>query len=595
MSKVTKFMKEDLKTIIDGTLLIAKCIPATQTAALLVEQIREAIKKAKHGQAICMFIAKNVEDTQKILEQCENIQVNDVVLKQYLEVLNKIKEYIHSIQHKNSFNIWKKIKHISTAAEYENKCLLLIEELNSIGDKFRLTLQLDTKKDTTEIKENLAQFRKDLHLIAMYHGLASPNSINIRPSDIRDVPTPLKVKKGNVEKKAFITYTQLVAQKCLGSLSCYRENEQKEKERMINMLQLLSDCENVVKFYGILEAQSQLYMIISWCEHGNLEEYMKKNPDLDWSIKLKIAIGIANGLVFCHHRDILHHDVRSHNILLDANICAKLSGFHLSRKDGHETTTIDQIETRWIAPEKLLDKNVPYTKECDIYSFAIVLWEISMQRMPYDELDDLKDPEALVEYANSGNRPQIIDESVIPRSYAKIMKEAWKTEPYKRPSAEIMHRKLATCLEDDYLDLSLNSELQSSFLVVPPVPLQYENSPPPETQLEHYNYKDAINYHKKKQYQNALPIFQRLASEEYMRRAAKHRYTKAAIKFVELQVSEISWLVARKPNKSELLEYLRNEESLIENCEIGTKNELEKKISKLRKIIQSSTGQQNLD
>jgi serine/threonine protein kinase len=96
--------------------------------------------------------------------------------------------------------------------------------------------------------------------------------------------------------------------------------------------------------YGSLEVQNHLYIIIGWCEHGNLEEYLKNCSELDWSIKLKIAVGIANGLVFCHHRDIFHHDIRSHNILLDINMCAKLSGFHLSRKDGQVTTTLDQVK-----------------------------------------------------------------------------------------------------------------------------------------------------------------------------------------------------------------------------------------------------------
>ncbi|CAG8760754.1 19394_t:CDS:2, partial [Gigaspora margarita] len=386
--------------------------------------------------------------------------------------------------------------------------------------------------------------------------------------------------------------------------------------------------------YGTLEKQTKIYMIISWCEHGNLEEYIKNNQDLDWTIKLKIATGIANGLVFCHHRDILHHDVRSYNILLDANICAKLSGFHLSRKEENETTSINQIETKWIAPEKLVDRNTPYTRECDIYSFAIVLWEIAVQKTPYYELKDLKDPVAFAKHVSDGNRPELVDESIIPHNYTKIMKDAWRTEPNKRPSAEIMHKKLATCLEDDCLTTPLNTEFNSSFSVASCIPassenpLLLENLPP----FEHNDFSAAINFHKEKQYQYALPIFQQLASEghakatyylayyyhrgyivkkdkikahkyyqksaelgcydaeydyAYMGRAAKHGYIKAGVKFVELQLSEISWLLARKHNKSELLEYLKREESLVANCKIEIKKELEKKINKLQEIIQS--------
>jgi len=160
---------------------------------------------------------------------------------------------------------------------------------------------------------------------------------------------------------------------------------------------------------------------------------------------------------------------------------------------------------------------------------------------------------------------------------------------------------------------------------------------------ENDSYDDAIKHHRRKQYEKAWPIFRRLASEghgiatyymayyyhyghvvkedkskaliyyrksadlgcrdaeysyavlcladasEYMEKAAKHGYVKAGIKFVELQLSRISWLLAKKTDSSKLLEYLRNEESLIANYETKTKNELEKKIDKLRKIIQTST------
>ncbi|CAG8824807.1 45472_t:CDS:2, partial [Gigaspora margarita] len=182
METMSNFAKENLPTIIGGTLVIAKHIPITSAIASLVDEIQGAINKAKHGQAICKFIARNIEETQKILEQCENIQLNDDVLEQYKGVLKKIKDYVNSIQQNN---FWKKIKLISTAAEFESKCMLLIEELNAIGDHFKLTLQLDTKKDTIEIKKSLIQFGKDLRLMAINHGLSS-TSIKIKPSDIHD-------------------------------------------------------------------------------------------------------------------------------------------------------------------------------------------------------------------------------------------------------------------------------------------------------------------------------------------------------------------------------------------------------------------------
>src|SRR6185312_17293096 len=93
----------------------------------------------------------------------------------------------------------------------------------------------------------------------------------------------------------------------------------------------ISICFTILSI-GTLQDGGSLYMITQWCENGNLEDYLTNTPaNLDWSIKLNIATGIANGLVFCHDREVLHHDLRSHNILLDDRLCPKLSGFQLSR------------------------------------------------------------------------------------------------------------------------------------------------------------------------------------------------------------------------------------------------------------------------
>jgi len=96
--------------------------------------------------------------------------------------------------------------------------------------------------------------------------------------------------------------------------------------------------------FGIYQSSGNLHLITEWCEHGNLEEYLARNLELDWNIKISIATDIANGLVFCHDRDILHHDIRTSHILLDAHLSAKLSYFELARKEGESSNNMDQID-----------------------------------------------------------------------------------------------------------------------------------------------------------------------------------------------------------------------------------------------------------
>lgn len=244
----------------------------------------------------------------------------------------------------------------------------------------------------------------------------------------------------------------------------------------------------------------------------------------------------------------------------------------------------------------------------------------------------MNDPEEFVKHVKSGKRPEPVDESVIQPSYAEIMKNAWETESTERPSAEVIYKKLSACLEDYYLaPPSDNDSNDDSFVTT-----SYESPP------NNDSFDDAMNHHKRKQYEKALPIFQRLASighgnatyyiayyyyrgyggleknkskaldnyrksadlgchdaeyyyavfcladaSEYMERAAKHGYVKAGIKFVELQLSKISWLLVKNHDDSKLLEYLKKDESAIANYDTKIRNELKKQIEKLRKMIQT--------
>ena len=83
----------------------------------------------------------------------------------------------------------------------------------------------------------------------------------------------------------------------------------------------------------------------------------------------------------------------------------------------------------YLAPEVLSKK--PYTKESDIYSFGMIMWEFTTGKKPFHDrshnhylmLDILK-----------GERPQITDDT--PEFYVELMKKCWDHNPENRPTAE---------------------------------------------------------------------------------------------------------------------------------------------------------------
>ncbi|PKY48020.1 kinase-like protein, partial [Rhizophagus irregularis] len=88
---------------------------------------------------------------------------------------------------------------------------------------------------------------------------------------------------------------------------------------------------------------------------------------------------------------ILHRDIRAENVLITLDNTAKLTNFKLSRS--YKADTVNQIQNigqiRYSAPEIL--KRTPgfkYNNKCEVYSFGILLWKISEEKTPYENLDD---------------------------------------------------------------------------------------------------------------------------------------------------------------------------------------------------------------
>src|ERR1043166_1527140 len=81
-----------------------------------------------------------------------------------------------------------------------------------------------------------------------------------------------------------------------------------------------------------------------------------------------------------------------------------------------------------MAPEVLRGK--PYTTASDIYSFAMIMWELTSGVPPFD--DRAHDFHLSLSICK-GERPEIIDGT--PQCYIDLMKKCWDLDPLKRPSA----------------------------------------------------------------------------------------------------------------------------------------------------------------
>ncbi|CAK4841714.1 unnamed protein product [Aphanomyces euteiches] len=123
-----------------------------------------------------------------------------------------------------------------------------------------------------------------------------------------------------------------------------------------------------------------------------LERSMKSGTDLPWlNVKLNLAVDITDALVYLHtlNPKYIHRDLKSRNILIDADNGAKLSDFGISRnRAADETMTAGVGTCRWMAPEVI--RGEKYDESCDVWSFGCVLSEMDsgMWLLVNDALND---------------------------------------------------------------------------------------------------------------------------------------------------------------------------------------------------------------
>ena len=74
---------------------------------------------------------------------------------------------------------------------------------------------------------------------------------------------------------------------------------------------------NIVEFIGVCEHSSGLYIVTEYISGGDLRKLLK-NPDiqLTWETRISLATHICSALVFLHTKQIVHRDIKSHNILV---------------------------------------------------------------------------------------------------------------------------------------------------------------------------------------------------------------------------------------------------------------------------------------
>ncbi|KAG0569963.1 hypothetical protein KC19_6G128600 [Ceratodon purpureus] len=244
---------------------------------------------------------------------------------------------------------------------------------------------------------------------------------------------------------------------------------------------------NLVKLRGCCVEGHHRLLVYEYLENKSLRETLLGTPEqliqMDWPTRFNIAVGTARGLAYLHDEiapRIIHRDIKASNILLDANLEAKISDFGLAKlcpdEQTHLTTAIAGT-LGYMAPEMTRGQ---LTEKVDVFAYGVLLMEIVTGRVtmsvteygtPFCLIDEMRDlyrkshesgkEEHLLRLADR-NLHHAYDKDEVIKVVKIALLCANDVANYRPPITQVVSMLLGTQTIPEYLLKSLLQSLQSS-------------------------------------------------------------------------------------------------------------------------------------
>ncbi|AOK88852.1 Stk1 family PASTA domain-containing Ser/Thr kinase [Paenibacillus polymyxa] len=202
---------------------------------------------------------------------------------------------------------------------------------------------------------------------------------------------------------------------------------------------------NVVSIYDVGQEDEIHYIVMECIEGKNLNEIIKERAPLQVDEAVRIASQICDALEHAHQNQIIHRDIKPHNILIGRNGRVKVTDFGIAR--AVTSTTITQTgsvvgSVHYFSPEHA--KGVVTGEKSDLYSLGIVLYQMLTAQLPF--LGESPISVALKHLQEEFEEPRKIN-PLIPQSVENVILKSMRKNPEERyQSADEMLKDLETCL-----------------------------------------------------------------------------------------------------------------------------------------------------
>lgn len=269
---------------------------------------------------------------------------------------------------------------------------------SSLGKSSRLNcssnrLNCSSRLNSSRLNSNSSQFNKSIKV-------GESHSFNLLFSDLKNDSNTLDkhdprlftiedysvwkapIGEGSFSEvfKGFHQDTKRVV--AIKSLRVNKKNKLNRIKFEINIMQNL-DHPNIVKLYEIVEEDdNKIHLVMEYCSGGTLEKFIENNEILNESQVHYYLKDLSQGLKYLRTKNILHRDLKPHNLLISEDNKLKISDFGLSTELENDKMT-DTLcgSPLYMAPE-IITNNV-YGVKSDLWSVGVIMYQLIYGKHPY--------------------------------------------------------------------------------------------------------------------------------------------------------------------------------------------------------------------
>ncbi|HEV3056057.1 MAG TPA: Stk1 family PASTA domain-containing Ser/Thr kinase [Solirubrobacteraceae bacterium] len=187
---------------------------------------------------------------------------------------------------------------------------------------------------------------------------------------------------------------------------------------------------NVVSVYDRGEYDGTYYIAMEYLPGRTLKQLIREDAPLDPVRAIDLTIQILKAARFAHKRGVIHRDLKPHNVIVDESDHAKVTDFGIARAGASDMTETGSImgTAQYLSPEQAQGHAV--SASSDLYSIAVVLYELLTARVPFDA--DAAVTIALKHVSEAPTPPTQLNPKIPPELEAVVM-WALNKNPADRP------------------------------------------------------------------------------------------------------------------------------------------------------------------